>query len=222
MTLEKHIVEKTQLINFNIAEREAKKWKGIGAVVVVNTLNADGYFGSSVKLHPSRQRYSKKKKKKKEGEGPRVLKGRTTGLKTKPRIIHRRYTTNIRYEVMKAVVRMPAAGKSLLWNAKNADQPRKCEKQGTRDLSNFDEFHVDDTFFSLQRAARAALSLHTRIFVHLHLRYLRYPFFLRVTESNVAPLPTRSCLNCWKINWNVDGSSKWKVNIGETRFQRIF
>lgn len=47
-------------------------------------------------------------------------------------------------------------------------------------------------------------------------------FFLRVTESNVAPWPTRSCLNCWKINWNVDGSSKWKVNIGETRFQRIF
>lgn len=82
-------------------------------MVVVNTLSADGYFGSSVKLHPSRQRYSKKKKKK-ERKGPRVLKGRTTGLKTKPRIIHRRYTTNIRYEVMKAVVRMPAAGKSLL------------------------------------------------------------------------------------------------------------
>lgn len=70
MTLEKHIVEKTQLINFNIAEREAKKWKGIGAVVVVNTLNADGYFGSSVKLHPSRQRYSKKKKKKKGRRRP--------------------------------------------------------------------------------------------------------------------------------------------------------
>lgn len=161
-------------------------------------------------------------RKKKEGKGPRVLKGRTTALKTKPRIIHRRYTTNIRYEVMKAVVRMPAAGKSLLWNAKNADQPRKCEKQGTRDLSNFDEFHVDDTFFFSPTSSASSF-----IIAYANIRspaptLLTISFFSQVTESNVAPWPTRSCLNCWKINWNVDGSSKWKVNIGETRFQRIF
>lgn len=218
LTLERHIVGKAQLINFNIAERKTKKGKGVGAVVVVNTLNADGYFGSSVKLHPSRQRYSKKKRRKRPTGTERPYNRAKNKAAHYTQAVHNEYSLRSNESrCSNASCRQIAALKRE--KCRPTEKMRKTGNTRPVEFRRISRWRY--LFFSPTSSASSFIIAYANIRSPAP-TLLTISFFSRVTESNVAAWPTRSCLNCWKINWNVDGSSKWKVNIDETRFQRIF